>query len=139
MEFFYLCIWLLSTETPHDRNRVWIGVFVCSSFPCLLHSFDACLLSFESPWIDFFTFEFWFGFFHPWCPFVWVIISFISWTEKNLWAIPLFTDSCFHYIFLSRKFDSLILLALICGMGLFWIPYTCLSYFLPVGPLLWYS
>ena len=28
-------------QTPQDRNRVWTDIFICSSFPCLLHYFDA--------------------------------------------------------------------------------------------------
>ena len=110
MGFIYLCIWFPIDKTPQDRNRVWTDISVCSSFPCLLHSFDAFrLLSFESSHIASFAFQIWLRFFHPWCPFVWVIICFSSRMENNLWAIQsfywfMFSLYPFDIYFLSRKF-----------------------------------
>ena len=106
MGFIYFCIRSLITQTPQDRNKVWIDIFVCSSFPCLLNYFDALrLLSFESSEIASFSFEIWFRFFHPWCPFVWVIICFISWMEKNPFEQSNhFTNLCLQYILLIYIF-----------------------------------
>ena len=102
MRFIYLCIWLILAKTRQDCNRIRESIFVYSSFPFLLHSFDAFrLLSVESSRIALFTFQIWFRFFHPWCPFVWVIFCFSSRTKKNLWAILLFTGLCFIISFLD--------------------------------------
>ena len=141
MRFIYLCIWFFLARTPQDHNMIRTSIFVCSSFPCLLRSFDAFrLLSVESSWITLFTFDILFRFFHPWCPFLWVIFCFSSRMKKNLWAICLFTSLCFiilsEILFISGKFWLLSLLDLICGMGLFWIPYTFPSCFLFMDPWL---
>ena len=109
MRLIYLCIQLLPIVTPQDRNRVWTCVFICSSFPCLLHFFYAFrILSFDSSHIASFTVDIWFRFFHPWCPFVWVITCFISRMEKNLWAIQSFywlMFSLYHFdiYFIAKK------------------------------------
>ena len=99
MRFIYLCIWLLLAGTPHDRSNIRTSIFICSSFPCLLHSFDVFkLLSVESSQIILFTFEIWFRFFHPWCPFVWVI--FCSAHERR----RTFEQSFYSLIYVSLYF-----------------------------------